>query len=110
MSQRFKIELPADCPAEEAKTLVAEVKAMEDVQNAGTLTARSLDPASIGLWVQLASGIVTATAAAVPVIQRIAELLRGRGVKGAKLTFADGTVLTVDDISAHDLKNLLNRA
>jgi hypothetical protein len=110
MSQRFKIELPADCPTEEAKALVAEVKTLDHVQNAGTLTVRGLDPASIGLWIQLASGIVTTAVAAVPVIQKIAELLRGRGVKGAKLTFADGTVLAVDEISAHDLKDLLNRS
>jgi hypothetical protein len=109
MSPRFKIDLPADVEAAKAQHLLAELKALDGVQSAGTLTTRGLDPASLGLWVQLASGIVATAAAAMPVLQKIVELVRGRGIKGAKLTFADGTTLSVDAISARALKDLLDR-
>jgi hypothetical protein len=107
MNQRFTIELPAESSVEQAKALAAEIKTLDEVNNAGTLTARGVDLGSIGVWVQLVPGIVATVASTVSIIEKVTALIRGKGMQGVKLTLADGTVLHVDKISAEDLKALL---
>jgi hypothetical protein len=109
MEPVFRIDLPADTPPEQAQTLAAEIRTLAEVENTGTLAARGLDPVSIGVWVKLAVSVVGAVKTAVPVIEKVINQIRGKGVKGAKITFADGIVVSVDEISLKDLQALLNR-
>jgi hypothetical protein len=47
---------------------------------------------------------------ALPVVQKIVELLRGRGVSGATIELPDGTKISVDNASAADIEHILEAA
>jgi hypothetical protein len=107
---RFVIELPPHVDPAENQRLIAEVKAIQGVNAAGDASERSIDAASIGMWVQLAGTVITTAGAAVPVVQKIVELFRKRQIEGVKVKLADGTVIDADRIGADDLKALVTKS
>ena len=107
MSDRLAIELPPDLSEAEQDEIVASVKALDGVEQADNLgPSRSVDLETISVGVQLATqlgGLVG------PVVKKIVELIRGKSIKGVKLSFADGTTVAVDEISGKDLDHLLGQ-
>ena len=103
MSQ-FAIDLPKDLSPEEQESLVASLREIDEVENADVLESRMVDLATITVGVQLATQIGSA---AKPVVQKIIEVIRGRQIKGVKITFPGGTSIAVDEISGKDLQQLL---
>lgn len=104
--EAFEIELPSGMSSAQRAELESAVAATQGVDQCGQGDTRSLDPAALTLWVTLAGTVITTVAAAVPVIKQIMELCQRKGVKGAKLVLANGTVLEVDEISVDDLMKL----
>lgn len=92
---RFLIEVPGAEPGQ-MEAIAREAGALEGVQGSGVSQTRSLDPASLMAWVQLGSAVVAAMGAAVPVIQKILDVLRARGHKNAHIRFPDGTEISVE--------------
>ena len=107
MSQRLSIELTGADSAQ-ARDLAEEIESVEGVEFAGTLAARSVDPASLGVWLQLATTAVATAGAAAAVVEKVLGLIRKKGISGV-LKFPDGTSLTLDNISAADLTVLLEQ-
>jgi hypothetical protein len=105
MSDRLAIELPPDLSEEEQNELVTSIQAIDEVEDAENLgPSRSVDLETISVGVQLATqlgGLVG------PVVKKIVEVIKGRSIKGVKLSFADGTTVAVDEISGKDLDHLL---
>lgn len=104
--EAFVIELPDDVSPELRAQLESALAGTAGVDQCGQGGARSLDPGSLTMWITLAGTVVTTVGAAVPVVKQIIELFRGKGIKGAKLVLADGSVLQADEISADDLMKL----
>jgi hypothetical protein len=107
MEDIFTIEFPNTISDSELATLETELKQMAEVENAGSMDARSVDPQALMLWVQLVSGALAAVSTGVPIIQKIAGMFQGRGIKGAKIALPDGTTVSIDDVSPQDLENLI---
>lgn len=99
----FEIELPPGVSPAMRAQLEATMAATKGVDQCGQGDARSLDPGTLTLWVTLAGTVVTTVGAAVPVVKQIIDMCRNKGIKGAKLVLADGSVLQADEISADDL-------
>lgn len=111
MANIFSIELPTSVSDSDIETLKTEIKELENVTNAGLEDARSgIDPVSLGIWVQTVTGILGLIGTAVPIIQKIIEMLRGKGIKGAKISLANGVVINVDEVSVKELERLLRAA
>lgn len=108
MADMFTLQLPTDADIDLVE-MEAEVKSLDGVDAAGTLGARSIDPSSIGMWIQVAGTGIGVAAAAVPVVDRILGLLRKKDIKGAKLKFEGGEV-ELDNVAVGDLERLIAAA
>jgi hypothetical protein len=107
MSDRLAIELPPDLSEDEQNELVASIQAIDEVEDAENLgPSRSIDLETISVGVQLATQIGGLVG---PVVKKIVEVIKGRSIKGVKLSFADGTTVAVDEISGKDLDQLLTQ-
>jgi hypothetical protein len=109
MEDAFTIEFPRTVSDRELEALQAEIKQVSEVEDAGSMGARGVDP-QIMLWVQVISGVLGVVSTGVPIIQKITEMIRGKGIKGAKITLANGTTISVDHVAAKDLESLFKAA
>jgi hypothetical protein len=108
----FTISLPQSTSVEQRAEIETALRTDSDIDSTGRFEPRGggIDPASILLWVQIAGGIVTAAGGAAVLVERVVRLLRGKGIKGATITLADGAVLQVDSATASDIERLLKGA
>src|SRR5260370_29901613 len=107
MSDTFTIEFPAEVSDSELESIQAQLREMSEVEDAGSMNARSIDAQSLMLWVQIATSAVGLVSAGVPLVQRVVEMIRGKGLKGVKLMLSDGTSFSADEISAQELEKVL---
>jgi len=105
MEDILTVELPGELSDAEVKALRDEIRQMSGVEDAGSQKARGVGPARPGIWVQLPTGALGA-ASGVPIVQKIAETVRDKGIKGAKITLANGAMLSIDEISSRDLEKI----
>jgi hypothetical protein len=104
--EAFEIEFPPGVDRSMLATLQEELAETDGVDQCDQSTTRSLDPATITMWVTLIGSTITALGGAVPVVKQIIDLLKRKGIKGAKLVLANGSVLHADEISVEDLLKL----
>jgi hypothetical protein len=103
----FTISLPDSTSTAQQEDLEAALQDMHDVEGAGLSQTRAIDPATIQIWVKVAGEVIATTAAALPVIEKTVALIRGKGVKGAKITLPGGATLQVDSASADDIRRIV---
>ena len=107
MAETFMIEFPNTVADSELDSLRNELRELDEVSDVGGGDTRAIDPASLMMWVTLGSTAITAAGGGVGLFERIAGMFRRKGIKGAKITLANGTSFSADEISAEDLQNLL---
>lgn len=86
-----------------------ELRALDGVQSAGGQT-RSIDPASLDLWVKLAATAISTVGTAVPVLTAIVKVLRKRGVRNTTIELKDGTKIVVENATAEDIRRIVETA
>ena len=102
MTDRLAIELPAGVPDEQRDELVRSLRELSEVERADVLTSRSVDAGTITIGMQMATALA-------PAVDKVVDTIRGRPIKGVKLTFPGGASLSVDEISGRDLRQLLDQ-
>ena len=102
MSERLAIELPADVPEHERDDLVQALRELGDVERADVLTSRSVDANTVTIGMQMATALA-------PAVDKVVDTIRGRPIRGVKLTFPGGGSLSVDEISGKNLQQLLDQ-
>lgn len=110
MEDAFTITLPQGVSSAEMEALQLELRDIDGVSDYGSMDALGVAPQEIMLWVQLAAGVIGAATAAVPLFEKLQGLFRKRGIRGAQVTLADGTIISFDDVDADELKVLLDAA
>jgi hypothetical protein len=105
----LSIEFPRGTPADTVQSVAAELDQLDEVDETTAPTERSVIAAAL-LLVNVAGPVLQNVATAVPVVQKIIESLRGRGVTGATIELPDGTKISVDNASAEDIKRLVEAA
>lgn len=83
-----------------------ELRAVEGVESAGGQT-RSLDPATLDVWVKLAGTAISTAAAAVPVLTGIVKVLRRRGLGNTTIELRDGTRISVENATVEDIRKIV---
>jgi hypothetical protein len=83
-----------------------ELRALDGVQSTGGQT-RSIDPASLDLWVKLAASAISTVGTAVPVLTAIVKVLRKRGVRNTTIELKDGTKIVVENATADDIRRIV---
>src|SRR5215213_5329236 len=106
MFSAIGIEFPKTAlTAADERELVDSLSALDEVESADVLQPRSVDLETISIGVTLATQLGGAVA---PVFEKILALIRGRRIKGVKITLGDKTI-EADDISPKDLQALLDK-
>ncbi len=107
MDDVLTIELPNTLSKTEVKGLRDEIRQLNEVVDADSQIARGVDAVTLGIWIQLATDIFGAVGSGMPIVQKIVELVRGKGIKGAKIVLANGGSVSVDEISVKDLERII---
>jgi hypothetical protein len=110
MSERFYIELPDGISDDDLRDLKRELTESAPITAVGSMGARGVDAQQVMLWAQTAGTVFATLGAALPVISKIAELVRKRGVKGARIKLPNGAELSLDEASVGDTERLLRAA
>jgi hypothetical protein len=76
----FEIELPSGVDEAVQDSLEDRLAATCGVEKCGRTESRSLDPSSFTTWVPLLSAVVTTAVATVPMVKRILELFKSKGI------------------------------
>jgi hypothetical protein len=105
----LRIEFPRETAQETVGSVADELDQLDEIDETSLGTERSVLGAAL-LLVNVAGPVLQNVATAVPVVQKIVELLRGRGVSGATIELPDGTKISVDNASAADIERILEAA
>ena len=109
MTEVVSIVLPEQVSEDDAQEIQDFLKNVDGIEDAGSISTRSMaDPASITLWVEVASGILGLVSTAVPVIQNLMEIFRKKNLPAAKIKLPDGTEIVFDkDSSPDEIANMI---
>ena len=103
MTEVVSIVLPEQVSEDDAQEIQDYLKNVDGIEDAGSISTRSMaDPASITLWVEVASGILGLVSTAVPVIQNLMEIFRKKNLPAAIIKLPDGTEIVFDKNSSPD--------
>lgn len=105
----LSIEFPRGTPSDTVQSVADELEQLEQVDETNTPTERSVIGVAL-LLVNVAGPVLEHAATALPVVQKIVEAIRGRGVTGATIELPDGTKISVDNASAEDIERILEAA
>lgn len=108
MDPYISIELPEGTSQDTLYELTDELNQLEEVEETSEPT-RSVVGAAL-MIVKVAGPVLEGVSTAVPIVQKIVALIRGKGVSGAKIELPDGTKVSVDSASAADIERLLSAA
>ena len=106
MADAVMVILPGK-DADARKRVSDGLSALPEVESATPESTRFIDPASVSLFVQLAGSVLGVAATAVPIVQKIVETIRGKGVTGAVIEFPGGAKLSVDNASVKEIERLI---
>jgi len=104
------IMLPDSSGESEQLALEEAIRQLDLVDDAGISVPRAIDPASVLLWVKLASTVIGGIGTAIPVIEKIVALIRGKGIRGARIELPGGARLNIDEASSAEIERLLKAA
>jgi ferric-dicitrate binding protein FerR (iron transport regulator) len=105
----LSIEFPRGTSPDTVQSVATELDQLDEVDETSAPTERSVIGAAL-LLVNVAGPALQSVATALPVVQKIVEALRGRGVTGATIELPDGTKISVDNASAEDIERILEAA
>ncbi len=103
----FRIHLPEAASPDDAAELAS---ALRDVDGVVETAADTRSLAAALVLVQVVGGALADVSTALPVVQKVVALIRGKGVTGAKIELPDGTKIAVDSASIDELERLIGAA
>jgi hypothetical protein len=109
MSNTITIVLPGDVDAEVVDSVRQEIMAMKEVEDSGAMTTRSLELATIMLWVSLAGDVLGLAGATATLIQKVSGRLRAKGIRGVEIELPNGAKISMDSASVEDIERILDR-
>jgi hypothetical protein len=106
VSKILTVVLPKDTEARIATDLSGELRGLEGVLNAGTTASRSLEVAALAVWIALPE-VVNLAKTALELVQRIIDLVKGRGIQGVTIELPNGAKIAVDHASPADIQKIV---
>jgi len=107
MKDVFMINLPSSTSKSDVELIQNMLKQIDSVEDAVHKTTRVLDPVSITVLVTLVGSILGVVGTAVPIICKIVETIRGKGISGAKIKLANGNEISVDNASVSEIERIM---
>ena len=109
MKDLLNITLPKGASADDVQALESALKSIQDVQTTGRVTPRGVDPGEVMMWIKVGSGLLSLASTAVPVVKRVVDAIRGKGLKGVKLELPGGAKLEIDSASVEEIDKLVKK-
>jgi len=107
MKSDITISLSKGLNAADASALEAELKKLPSVVSAQQVVSRG-GPECLMLWAKLAASALAGAASALPFLQGLTGLIRGRNLGNVKIKFPTGGEIELSgNISAEDLEKLV---
>ena len=111
MADTFTISLPEGISEDDIRDIKDLLKEIDSVDDTGEVSSRSgIDPQSIMLWVQLASGVLGVTSSGIVIAQKMKELFQKKRVSGARVKLPNGTEISLDTSSAEEIAKIIEAA
>lgn len=107
MEELFHITLSGTASKKDAEALQNEVKALDVTIDTGCMATRSLDPASIIIWVEIASATLGVLTTAATLFHKITEIIKKNKISGAKIKLPNGVEFSVDNATVTDIEKCL---
>ncbi len=107
MPNLFTIELPKDAGAA-AGEIQRRLAEADGVARSGMLASRSLDPVSIGVWVQMAAGAFDVGEKLVGALMQVFGIVREKNIKGARLKL-EGMEIELGEMSVDEFEKVVAR-
>ena len=107
MSEFATLSLSPEVSDEESTALLKDLQNLPDIEGARALEQRAIDPASVMLMIEIASGVLSAAASAWSLIDQIRTSLGKKKVAGATITLPNGTKIELDDVSEDQIARLV---
>ncbi len=107
MQNLFTIELPKDAGAA-AGEIQRQLAGSDGVARSGMLASRSLDPVSIGVWVQMAASAVDLGEKLGGALLRVFGIVKEKNIRGAKLKL-EGMEIELGEMSVEEFEKVVAR-
>jgi hypothetical protein len=109
MQDQFQIILPATTSAKDVKAIQGELKNIEGIQSAGTIGTRGLDPGTVTIWFQVATAVLSAISAGVPLFLKIKDMIKKKKIAAAILKLPDGTEIAIENTTVDEIEQILKK-
>lgn len=106
MSTYIYFDLPKEFSAKETQEILNEIRDINGIEDSGLEKTRAIDPASIAAYITLATSAITLIEKCRPVVEKILDLFKKKGLKNVKITFNDGTQIKVKDGTSKDVEKI----
>lgn len=107
MSKVVKVVLPQGTEEGTALDLSAELRRLEGVSGSGTTASRGLEIAALAVWLTVSSDAVGLANSAFELVQKIVDLVKGKGIQGVSIELPNGAKISVDRASAADIQKIV---
>jgi hypothetical protein len=109
MSDRVTIMLPSSISNDDMAAITQELKEVESIESVKAKrppVTRSVDPATLKTWIEVAIAVAGLVSAALPLIKRIVAMIRNKGIIGAKIKLPGGAEISVDNATSEEIEKI----
>lgn len=107
MQETFQISFPATASGEDINAVQSALKDIDGITSTGSVASRTLEPGSIMIWVELVAGVLGGVSAALPLVQKVIKIVRGKGISGVNIKLPNGADISIDNATASEIERLL---
>jgi hypothetical protein len=107
MSEVLTLVLPEGVEPKLVQELANDLRSDERVLDAGTNAERGLELAVLAVWLTFSGEALGLVNTAFELVQRISELVKGKGIQGVTIELPNGATIAVDHASVADVKELV---
>jgi hypothetical protein len=104
MSNFIYVNLPKGLSESEREEIVEELNTIDGIEDSDV--DRAFDPLSITIYIAIGTSVLKLIDSAIPVIQKIKDLFKKRGLKNVDISLPDGTKIAFEEGRADDVEKL----
>ena len=108
MKDTVTLLLPGDLSEAELTEIMGEIKGMDEIDEAGSSTTRSIELATLMVWIGFAADALGTAAAAADLFKKIFGKLKSRGVTNAQVELPNGVKINLESASIEDIKDIVS--
>jgi len=111
MQGQFQIILPKTTSEQDVKAIQKELKNLAGIEHAGTASSRTrgLDANTVIIGFKVASAVLSAISAGVPLFLKIKDMIKKKKIAAATLKLPDGTEIALENTTVDEIEQVLKK-